>query len=123
MVNDEEKTEQTVEDEFHDRPGGLGDVVKKVFAVGMSAAFMTEESIRSALGEVKLPKDILKSLLENANRSKEEILDRVSNETVRMIRKIDFVKEASRFVETHKFKVSAEIEVERKDSADKDLKG
>ena len=105
---------ETYEEPHSNAPGGLGDVVKKVFAVGMSAAFMTEESIRSALGEVKLPKDLLKALLDNANRSKEEVLNRVSNEAVRMIQKVDFVKEASRFVENHKFRISAEIEVEKK---------
>jgi len=104
------------DDNFDPKAPGIGDAIKKVFAVGMSAAFMTEESIRSALGEVKLPKEILKALLDNANRSKDDIIERVSNETVKMIQKIDFVKEASRFVETHKFKISAEIEVDKKDT-------
>jgi hypothetical protein len=99
------------------KSGGLADAIKKVFAVGVSAAFMTEESIRAALGEVKLPKEILKNLLDGAMKSKQELLNRVSGETIKMINKIDFVKEASRFVETHKFRVTAEIEVEKKESA------
>ncbi|HEX4922597.1 MAG TPA: hypothetical protein VFV50_00875, partial [Bdellovibrionales bacterium] len=46
---------------------------------------------------------------------KEQLMNRVGNEVISIIQKIDFVKEASRFVETHKFRVSAEIEVIKKD--------
>lgn len=94
---------------------GVGETLKKIFTVGMGAAFMTEESIRSYLSELKLPKDVLNFLLQGAKKSKEELMNRVGNEVVTIIRKIDFVEEASRFVENHKFKISAEIEVVKKD--------
>jgi len=95
----------------------LGEALKKVLTAGLGAAFMTEESIRNYLGELKLPKDVLNGLLQNASRSKEELMSRVGNEVTRMISKIDFVKEASRFVEEHKFKVQAEVEVVKKESS------
>jgi hypothetical protein len=91
-----------------------GDVLRKVMSVGLGAAFMTEESIRRAATELKLPKEVLNSILQSASRSKEEFLNRVGNETIRLISKIDFVKEASRFVEEHKFKIQAEIEIVKK---------
>ncbi len=94
--------------------GGVGEIVKKVLAVGIGAAFLTEESIRNSLKEIKLPKEIIAALIQGAAKSKEEITNRVSNEIIKIISKIDFVKEASRFVEDHKFKVSAEIEVLKK---------
>lgn len=93
---------------------GLGDTIKKVFTAGLGAAFMTEESIRSYVSELKLPKDVLNMLLQNANRSKEDLINRAGNELTRMLSRIDLVKEASRFVEEHKFRVSAEIEVLKK---------
>ena len=92
----------------------ISEAVKKLITAGLGAAFMTEESVRSYLGDMKLPKDVLNGVLSSANKSKKELLDRVGNEVIRVISKIDFVKEASRFVEEHKFKVSAEIEVVRK---------
>ncbi len=99
--------------------GGLsvGDTLKKLLTAGVSAAFMTEESIRSFVSELKLPKETLNLLLAGAAKSKEELTNRVSREIINVISKIDFVKEASRFVEEHKFKISAEIEVLRKDKA------
>ena len=92
-----------------------GEMVRKVVTVGLGAAFMTEESVRLALNGVNLPKEVLTTILQGANRSKEEFLNKVGNETIKLISKIDFVKEASRFVEDHKFRISAEIEVVKKE--------
>src|SRR5690349_694352 len=98
-----------------------GEMLKRVMSVGLGAAFMTEESVRSALGGMNLPKEVLSSILQGANRSKEEFLNKVGNETIKLLSKIDFVKEASRFVEEHKFRINAEIEVVRKESGDAGL--
>jgi hypothetical protein len=72
---------------------------------------MTEESIRRIVTDMHLPKETINLLLQGASRSKEELMNRVSREVITIISKIDFVKEASRFVEEHKFRVTAEIEV------------
>jgi len=93
----------------------ITDTIKKILTTGLSAAFMTEESIRSFVSELKLPKETLNLLLQGASKSKEELMNRVGNEIVKVISKIDFVKEASRFVEEHKFKISAEVEVLKKE--------
>ncbi len=89
----------------------VSDTIKKLLATGISAAFMTEESIRRLVTDMHLPKETLNLLLQGASRSKEELMNRVSREVITIISKIDFVKEASRFVEEHKFRVTAEIEV------------
>lgn len=98
-----------------------GEMLRKVMSVGLGAAFMTEESVRSALGGMNLPKEVLTGILQGANRSKEEFLNKVGNETIKLLSKIDFVKEASRFVEEHKFRINAEIEVVKKSSGDSSL--
>ena len=95
--------------------GAVSDTIKKILTTGLSAAFMTEESIRSFVSDLKLPKETLHLLLQGATKSKEELMNRVGNEIVKVISKIDFVKEASRFVEEHKFKISAEVEVLKKE--------
>ncbi len=98
----------------------LSDALKKVFTVGVSAAFLTEESIRNYVGEMKLPKEVLQTLLQSASKSKDEITQRMSKELVAMIQKIDLVKEFSKFAETHKFKISAEVEILKKETTLKD---
>lgn len=97
------------------------EMIRRVVSVGLGAAFMTEESVRSALGGINLPKEVLNSILQGANRSKEDFLNKIGNETIKLISKIDFVKEASRFVEEHKFRVSAEIEVVKKEPTEQGL--
>lgn len=92
----------------------ITETLKKVFTTGVSAAFMTEESIRQYLGELKLPKEILNTVLASAAKSKDEITQRVSKEAVTMIQKIDWIKEVSKFAETHKFKITAEIDIIKK---------
>lgn len=94
------------------------EIVRKVMSVGLGAAFMTEESIRSALSGVNLPKEVLSGILNQAARGKEDLLNRIGNETIKLISKIDFVKEASRFVEEHKFRINAEIEVVKRNDGD-----
>lgn len=110
------KTKKTDATEVGDESKSiLSEAIKKVFTAGVSAAFMTEESIRGYLGELKLPKDVLHVLLQSAAKSKDEITQKMSKELVAMIQKIDLVKEFSKFAETHKFKVSAEVEILKKD--------
>lgn len=115
MDNDKGNNQENDSPSSEDEKSGLSiaEIAKKVVAVGVGAAFLTEESIRSALGEVKLPKEILNSLLQNASKTKEVIADQVTKEIVKIISKIDIVKEASRFVEEHKFTI--EIDIKKKE--------
>lgn len=106
---------ETDEGKIEDGKSLLSEALKKVFTVGVSAAFLTEESIRNHLGEMKLPKEVLQMLMQSALKSKDEITQRMSKELVAMVQKIDLVKEFSKFAETHKFKISAEVEILKKD--------
>lgn len=116
MATDGKSGNKKTESDTHEEGKSLlSEALKKVFTAGVSAAFMTEESIRSYLGEMKLPKEVLQVLLQSAAKSKDEITQRMSKELVSMIQKIDLVKEFSRFAEAHKFKISAEVEIIKKD--------
>jgi hypothetical protein len=75
---------------------------------------MTEESLRRFVSDMKLPKETLDLLLQGASKSKDDLMNRVTREVIGIISKIDFVKEASKFAEEHKFRVVAEIEVIKK---------
>ena len=118
---DKEREEIPADDAHTDSSRKLTDVLRKVMSVGLGAAFMTEESVRGALGGMNLPKDVLNTVLSQANRGKEEMLNRISTETIKLISRIDFVKEASRFVEEHKFRISAEIDIVKKESGETGL--
>ncbi len=109
-------TNDNFDDETDQSSKKVSDAIKKIITAGVGAAFMTEESIRSYLGEIKLPKEAMNYILQGASKSKDEMMEKVGTEIVRVVSKIDFVTEASKFVENHKFKISAEVEVIKKET-------
>lgn len=117
--NDSSNKKNDGQPSFEDAKGLFSETLKKVFTTGVSAAFMTEESIRSYLQELKLPKEILNVLIQSANKSKDDITQKVSKEIVGIFSKIDWVSELSKFAESHKFRVSAEIDIIKKDDKPK----
>ncbi len=82
----------------------LSDAIKKIISSG-SASEISKEIITTVMGQ--------------ALKAKDDITLKVSNEMIGLIHKIDFVNEFSKFAETHKFKVSAEIEILKKDNTPK----
>lgn len=83
----------------------LGDAIKKIISSG---------------SPTEISKEIITTVVGQALKTKEDITLKVSNEMIGLIRKIDFVKEFSKFAENHKFKVSAEIEIIRKENIEKE---
>lgn len=97
-----------------DKDGRLGEIFKKVITTGVSAAFMTEESVRALLKDVPLPKDIVGGLLENARNTKTEFVTGVKNELKSYLDKIDIGKEIDKLVEKYDFEVKATISLKKK---------
>lgn len=66
------------------------DFIKKVLTVGVGAIFLTEESLKNLVGEIKLPKELLGGILESAGKTKREFLDSLSTEVLsRLTEKVD----------------------------------
>ncbi len=78
----------------------ITDAIKKILTAG-SPTDISKELLTTVVGQVL--------------KTKDDITLKATNEMVAMIQKIDFVKEFSKFAENHKFKVSAEIEILKKE--------
>lgn len=74
----------------------------------------TLKKIMSAGSPTDISKELLQTALGQVNKTKDDISAKVTNEMISLIRKIDFVKEFSKFAEDHKFKISAEVEIIKK---------
>lgn len=96
------------------KDSGLTDALKRILVSGISGALMTEDMIRSYLQEVKLPKELVQMVIQTAAKQKDELQGKVIKELSTIFNKIDWVKEASKFAESHKFRVTAEIEILKK---------
>ncbi len=82
-----------------EKKNNVTDTFKKIISAG-SASDISKELLHTAMGQV--------------NKTKDDISAKVTNEMIALIRKIDFVKEFSKFAEDHKFKISAEVEIIKK---------
>lgn len=92
----------------------LSDVVKKLFSTGVSAAFMTEESIRSLARDLPLPKEIIQGLLANANATKAEFIQSAKKELKSYLDRIDLSKEVDRVLENYDLEIKANIKFKKK---------
>lgn len=82
----------------------LGETIKKIISSG---------------SPTEISKEIITTVVGQAVKAKDDITLKVSNEMIALIRKIDFINEFSKFAETHKFKVTAEIEILKKENTTK----
>lgn len=98
----------------------LGDLLKKVVSTGVSAAFMTEEGVRSVLKDLSLPKDIVSPIIENAKNTKTELIASAKNELKSYLNKIDLSKEIDKIVEKYDFEIKATVSLKRKKKSKED---
>lgn len=82
----------------------LGDTLKKIISSG---------------SPTEISKEIISTVVNQALKAKDDVTLRVTNEMIALVRKIDFVQEFSKFAVNHKFKITAEVEISKKDSEDK----
>ncbi len=100
-----------------DKDGKVEGLLKKVLSTGVTAAFMTEETVRTVLKDMPLPKEIVGGLVENAKNTKTEFIAGVKNELKTYLDKIDLSKEIDKILEKYDFEVKATISLKRKKKA------
>jgi len=76
------------EPEAEGKGGILSEMARKVLLTGIGAIFMTEESIRSVLGEMKLPKDAMGFVVDQAKKQKNDLIAVVANEFSNFLAKL-----------------------------------
>ena len=79
----------------------------------------TLRKIISSGSPTEISKEIISTVVGQALKAKDDVTLRVTNEMIALVRKIDFVQEFSKFAVNHKFKVTAEVEITKKDTAEK----
>jgi hypothetical protein len=75
------------------------EMMKKVLTVGVGTIFLTEESLRGLIGELKVPKELLGGILESAQKTKDEFLKNLSKDVMsRVSDKMDPVSLVEEFL-------------------------
>jgi|SRR3989338_6658591 len=106
MTEEKSKKEKTEEDVI-----GLADIAKKAFYTGLGAIFLTEETVRNVLSDVKVPKE---ALVDNIKKAKQDFVHILSREIHNVLSKIDVSKEMQKLLETHSLHIKADIEFKPK---------
>ena len=104
---DKEKVELNWDE---DKKSGISEILRKVVATGLSSPFLSEDQIRLALSGLNLPKEVITQVLKGAQKSKQDLLQKVGGELTRLIQKIDIVKELKTALREHKITIHADIE-------------
>lgn len=89
---------------------GIPPLTKKILSLGLGAFFLGEDYLRRAVKEAKLPRDLGKSIAQNAAKGKDELFGYVARELSGFLRQMDIQAELSRFAASHKVKITTEIE-------------
>jgi hypothetical protein len=76
------------------------EMMKKVLTVGVGTIFLTEESLRGLIGELKVPKELLGGILDSASKTKDEFLRNLSKDVLaKVTEKMDPKMNLMTFVE------------------------
>lgn len=116
--NDKEELKKETSEQESEERESLSGQLKDIALTGLATLFMTEDSVRKYLKELKVPKEIIGTALEGASRKKDDVYRVVGNEVGKMLSKVDLVKEMSRFLETHEVNVQAKFSFNPRDKND-----
>jgi hypothetical protein len=86
-----------VDDDVHAASSKVSDWVKKTLLTGVGAVFMTEEGIRNAMSDMKMPKNVIAAAVAQADKTKQDLSAMVANEVRNFLQKIkleDIVQKA-----------------------------
>lgn len=91
------------------RSGLLPESIKKALVSGLSAVAMTEEGIRSALSDMRLPKEAISYVVQQTEKSRRELFQTISHEIKGFLRGIDFPGELRKALTGMKLEVRADV--------------
>ena len=93
----------------------ITEAIKKVVSIGVGAAFMTEDAVKTILSDLPLPKDIVNGLIQNAKGAKKEFSEGIRSEVREYLSKVDITKVVESTLEKYDFDVQAKVSLRRKD--------
>ena len=107
MSSDDEKY-------FEKKTGGMTEVARRILLTGLGAIFMTEEGIRKALGDMKLPKDAVGYVMDTVLKQKDELLGMVASELSKFFSKVKVHEEVQKALSGLQLHLDAKLTFDQK---------
>jgi hypothetical protein len=113
MSTEEIPPEDPLDEEASDEKGRgfVPDFVRRMAWAGLGAVFMSEEGIRRLAGQLKLPKEALGFLLQQADKTKDEIGRVVSDEVRKLLQSDRLRDEMLKMIAGMTIEVRAEVKL------------
>jgi hypothetical protein len=113
MTTEEIPPEDPLDEEASDEKGRgfVPDFVRRMAWAGLGAVFMSEEGIRRLAGQLKLPKEALGFLLQQADKTKDEIGRVVSDEVRKLLQSDRLRDEMLKMIAGMTIEVRAEVKL------------
>ncbi len=93
--------------------GGMTELARKILLTGVGAVFMTEETIRKTLGDLKLPKDAVGSVVESLKKQKDDVLQLVAVELSNFFSKVKVHEELQKALKGMQIHLDAKISFDK----------
>lgn len=89
----------------------LGDLARRALMTGIGAVFMSEETLKSSLTDMKLPKEAMGYVVAQADRTKKEIVAAIARETREFLSKLEVDKMLAKALVGNTIEISTRIRV------------
>ena len=106
--------------EPHHERGGfaakvLGDLARRALTTGIGSVFLSEESLRSQLAEMKLPKEAMAYVVSQADRTKKDIVNAIARKTREFLSRLEVDKVLARALVGTTVEIQTRIRILPKD--------
>ncbi|MBW2244125.1 MAG: hypothetical protein JRH01_19250 [Deltaproteobacteria bacterium] len=91
-----------------DDAGFFPDLLRRGLSMGFTGLFMTEEAVRRALGD-SVPRDVIEFFIAQSEKTRTELLERLSTEFGRTLQALDPVELARRLLDGATVEISAKV--------------
>jgi hypothetical protein len=113
-------SDKPTDPEPHHERGGfaakvLGDLARRALTTGIGSVFLSEESLRSQLAEMKLPKEAMAYVVSQADRTKKDIVNAIARETREFLSRLEVDKVLSRAMVGTTVEIQTRIRILPKD--------
>jgi len=92
----------------------MTDLARKILLTGVGAIFMTPETVKKTLSDLKLPTDAVSTLVDTVKKQKDEVLDLVAVELSNFFTKVKVHEELQRALKGMEIHLDAKISFDKK---------
>ncbi len=92
----------------------MTELARKILLTGLGAVFITEEGIRKALSDLKIPKDAMGGLLETVRKQKDDMMGLFADELGKFFTKVRVHEELQNALKGLQLHIDAKLTFDKK---------